>query len=460
MNSILNIERAKLLFISILISVLTYSSNDISGDYKDDIIDKPTIKTDNVRTYFRKRIVNSNFESELVPFLGNSKLEANKVCGAKEKIWSAWKDVNNEIEKLPVISTEVSAGSQLHHWELIDEDPMPFYFFVKKGKTDTQRKPLFINLHGSGPKAREFNAALSLSKSYVDGPSIYFVPQIPNEKRYRWWYQPMQNAWERLFRLAMISEQIDPDKIYMLGISEGGYGSQRLGAYYADYLAGAGPMAGGEPLKNAPPLNYRNIVFSFHTGEYDNGFGRNKLTALAQSTFDSLATKYPGDFIHNIVLQKERGHAIDYTLTTPWLVQYSRRISPKHISWIHFPMHGRYRKGFYNVAIDKFPKIKEEDEFNRIFFDVQYSKSENTIVIDAVLISDDMSKTKGIGEGEISIYLDDSYIDYQQTVKVIYNGTVVLNEVLTLSEENLIESCALFGDPKRLYPAKLSVVLK
>ena len=91
----------------------------------------------------------------------------------------------------------------------------------------------------------------------------------------------------------MINDEIDPNRIYILGISEGDYGSQRLGAYYADYLAGAGPMACGELLKNAPPLNYRNIALSFHTGVYDTGFGRNKLTALASATFDSLAIKYP-----------------------------------------------------------------------------------------------------------------------------------------------------------------------
>ncbi len=58
-----------------------------------------------------------------------------------------------------------------------------------------------------------------------------------------------QFAWEKLLRLAFVSGNINPDKVYFFGISEGGYGSQRLASYYADYLAGAGPMAGGEPLK-------------------------------------------------------------------------------------------------------------------------------------------------------------------------------------------------------------------
>ena len=416
-------------------------------------------KEESVRSYLKERVLNSNKENVLVPFDGSAELKLSDVDGAKEKIWTLWKEVNNEIEKLPALSSIDGVDSELHQWDLIDEDPLPFYFFKKEGNQGSQKKPLILNLHGSGPKAQEFNAALSLSKRYEDSPSVYFVPQIPSMQRYRWWYQPVQNAWEKLFRLAMINEEIDPNKIFIIGISEGGYGSQRLGAYYADYLAGVGPMAGGEPLKNAPPLNYRNVAFSFHTGEHDGMFGRNELTTLAKTTFESLATENPGDFAHNIVIQKDRGHAIDYTLTTPWLMRYTRRVSPNHISWVHFPMHERYRKGFYNVAIDDFPQIKEQDEFNRMFFDIKYNKQENTITVDASLMSDDMSQTKELSEGKISLFLDDSYVDYSKNVKVIYNGNTVHDAKLTLREENLIESCGLFGDPNRLYPAKVSITL-
>ena len=122
-------------------------------------------------------------------------------------------------------------------------------------------------------------------------------------------------------------------------------------------------------------------------------------------------------------------------------------------------MQGKYRKGFYNVAIDKLPGMKEENEFNRIVFDIQYNKQRNTILIDASLMSDDMSRTKDMSKGQISLFLDDSYIDYSKPVKVIYNGKVVHNEKLRLKEENLIESCGMFGDPNRLYPTKLSIEL-
>ena len=66
-----------------------------------------------------------------------------------------------------------------------------------------------------------------------------------------------------MLRLAFASGDIDPDRIYITGISEGAYGTQRLASFFADYLAGGGAMAGGEPLKNAPAENLANTPFFF-----------------------------------------------------------------------------------------------------------------------------------------------------------------------------------------------------
>lgn len=411
-------------------------------------------------TYLRERIKNSNVEEVLVPFSDSSKsLKLKRVDDAKNAVWNIWKEVNDEFEKLPTASSASEEEPALHSWELIDEDPMPFYYIKKEGDINLKHKPLFLNIHGSGPKVMEFPTTLKLSKSYNDAPSIYFIPQIPSERRYRWWFQPIQNAWEKLFRLAMLNDEIDVNRIHIIGISEGGYGSQRLGAYYADYLAGVGPMAGGEPLKNAPPLNYRHVAFSFHTGEHDRMFGRNELTTLAGTVLDSLATVYPGEFIHNVVIQKDKGHAVDYSLTTPWLIDFKRNATPMNISWVHFPMHNRYRKGFYNVAIEESPNIKEEYDYNRVLFDINYNKDNNVVTVDASLMHDEMNAVKEIEDGRIALFLDDRYVNLKKKVKVIYNGKVVFNDKLKLKESNLVESCGLFGDPERLFPAKVIINL-
>lgn len=110
--------------------------------------------------------------------------------------------------------------------------------------------PLFIYLHGSGPKQQEWQTGLALAQSFKDAPSAYFIPQIPNEGQwYRWWQKSKQYAWRALLRNALLSDSINSNQLYVFGISEGGYGSQRLASYYADYWAAAGPMVEENHLK-------------------------------------------------------------------------------------------------------------------------------------------------------------------------------------------------------------------
>ena len=205
---------------------------------------------------------------------------------------------------------------------------------------------MFLYLHGSGDKNNEWSNGINFGNRFDDGPSVYFIPQIPNTgDYYRWWQKAKQWAWEKLLRQLYLAGDIDPNRIYFFGISEGGYGSQRLASYYGDYLAGAGPMAGGEPLKNAPVENCRNLAFNFRIGADDTGFFRNELTQATKGVFEAAQKKYPDGFVHHIELIPGEGHQIDYTKTTPWLAQYTRNPQPKHVIWENFEMDGIHRGG-------------------------------------------------------------------------------------------------------------------
>lgn len=412
-----------------------------------------------LQTYFKERIKAVDEETHLVPSAKGGRLSIGNLQKTRNQIWAIWKETYLAHDSIPICTDVLpsTASYPVQYWELKRESPMPF-FFLRKGESSAGVKnALFLNLHGSGPKEMEFKNTLAWTLRYQDAPSIYFIPQIPNVQRYRWWLQPVQYSWERLFRLAMLSEAIDPNKIYVMGISEGGYGSQRLGAFYADYLAGAGPMAGGEPLRNAPPLNYRNIAFSLETGENDDGFGRNKLTTEAKKAFDTLANTYPGSFVHKIVLQSGKGHGIDYTPTTPWLIQYTRQPHPKHMSFVLFPMDGRYRKGFYNVALNKPLPVHEGDEFDRVLFDIQYVG--NDVYVTAKLMNREMSETKDATGMSFALFLDENYVDLNKKINVFVNGERFYSAKSALKTACLAESCAMFADPERLYPTKVDIDL-
>jgi hypothetical protein len=231
------------------------------------------------------------------------------------------------------LALDTLSSASTGYWKLPDSlEPnavMPYYWGMKGTDEIGNELPLFLYLHGSGPKEREWSTGLNICRNFDDAPSVYFIPQIPNEgEYYRWWQKAKQFAWEKLLRQSLLLGKIDPNRVYVFGISEGGYGSQRLASFYADYWAAAGPMAGGEPLKNAPAENCSNFAFSLRTGDKDTGFYRNTLTGYVREAFDSLAHQHPGYFTHKIELIPGMGHSIDYRPTTPWLKQYVRNPYP------------------------------------------------------------------------------------------------------------------------------------
>ena len=239
-------------------------------------------------------------------------------------VWNCWRDAveSYDEEKLiaPFAKEEPRDTGFWHLPEALEPDAvMPFYF-IKKGEQPEAGYPLFLYMHGSGDKQREWETGLRLCHSYADAPSLHFIPQIPNGygELYRWAIQSKQWAWEKLLRLAFLEDYVDANRIYFYGISEGGYGSQRLASFYADYLAGAGPMAGGEPLKNAPMENLANIAISLRTGEMDYGFARNVMTENAAKTIAGLAEEHPGLYNNYIEIVPGMGHGINYEKTTPW----------------------------------------------------------------------------------------------------------------------------------------------
>ncbi len=401
-------------------------------------------------------------------------LTAQQLDQAEQEVWNIWKEANSsDIRKYLPNQTTLQISSKPSKWVLPDEFDggnrypavLPFYWGYKGAKPN-EGFPLFVYMHGSGAKDQEWATGLQLASSFQDGPSLYFIPQIPNEGRlYRWWQSSKQFAWERLFRLSLASGEVDPHRIYIFGISEGAYGSQRLASYYADYLAGAGPMAGGEPLPNAPVENCEHIAFSLRTGANDLDFYRKQFTQKAKEAFDKLEQMHPGKFKHKIEVIPGRGHGIDYYPTTPWLRQYARTAQPKTVHWEDYPVDNQYRKGFYNLEPLKRPTNQKErcyyeEEIKGQTIDLriripEYHTTEATEMW-SLPLSFTRSYTEATG-GKIRLYLSRQLVNLDQEVTVRLNGKEVYRGVLQPNYSALASSCALFGDPLRLFSAMLEL---
>ncbi len=61
--------------------------------------------------------------------------------------------------------------------------------------------------------------------------------------------------------------------------------------------------------------------------------------------------------------------------------------------------------------------------------------------------------------GLVTVFLNSRLVDLGKPVRLTVNGKEVYNAVPELSLDNLVESCAEFFDPRRLFPAKITVNL-
>lgn len=71
-----------------------------------------------------------------------------------------------------------------------------------------------------------------------------------------------------------------------------------------------------------------------------------------------------------------------------------------------------------------------------MFFDKEYSKAD---------------------KGKIRIYLNENEYDLSQPIRIVLNGNEIFNGMVEPTLDTMVESCALFYDPERLFPAAVDV---
>lgn len=432
-----------------------------------------------VLSYFSE-VLNGTAES----FGSSEQLTSEEIKEASEYVWDMWAASVQRApgEKLPTLTSHY----RFEHWEdikdadalwAVPEGKMKI-FYGSKGERPTEGYPLFLYLHGSGSDAdAEWAAGLYNTQKYEDGPSAYFIPKSPQGGTGTRWYQPSKQAkWEQMLRQALVSNKIDPTKIYFIGISEGAYGSQRLASFYADYLAGAGPVAGGEFLSDCPPENLANIAFTLQTGSLDVNYGRNLLTQKVKDQLDALENAHPGYYTHWVALQEGKGHGCNSTYTTPWLVTHSRNATPKYVYWENYGMGDingeprRYRDSFYNLCILE-PSDDRSDRMSRTAYEMTITGNEVNISVNNVKLTSTEPATPVTGTinigvdkkmtpattGKLRVFLCDRLVDMSQPVTIKVNGNVKFNGKPEATTGNIIESIRTFYDPLRIFPASVDV---
>jgi predicted peptidase len=181
-----------------------------------------------------------------------------------------------------------------------------YLLFVPKDYSASGKKwPLMLFLHGAGESSNDdlskvkVHGPPKIVESKPDFPFVVVSPQSPPPRMIGRAFDP-----EQLIQLVDHVEKqlnIDPERVYVTGLSMGGYGTWRLAARYPERFAAAVPICGGgEPEKLAKGLS-KVPIWAFH-GAKDNVVppkeSEEMVDAVKRAGGDAKLTIYP-DANHN-----------------------------------------------------------------------------------------------------------------------------------------------------------------
>lgn len=168
------------------------------------------------------------------------------------------------------------------------------------GKDEGKKYPVILFLHGAGERGTD------VSKVKVHGPPkllaaagtdlavkdfIVISPQCPAEQ----WWEPHELI-ALLDDVLQKHPQHDPDRVYLTGLSMGGYGTWDLASRYPSRFAAIAPICGGGDARRAARALRNMPTWVFH-GEKDRVVpieqSEQMVEALKKAGNDVKFTRYP-----------------------------------------------------------------------------------------------------------------------------------------------------------------------
>ncbi len=177
-----------------------------------------------------------------------------------------------------------------------------YRFYAPKNMESGKKYPLMLALHGSGESGSDNTNQLkyAMTNMWADSniqskyPGFVIAPQcaVLNGSPVGW----KTGLLKGLIDSTLKAFPIDTNRIYVSGLSMGGYGTWALLAAYPNFFAAAVPVCGGGDSSKAKLFKHVPI-WAFH-GQADNTVPiiqtRMMITALKAAGGDPLFKEYPG----------------------------------------------------------------------------------------------------------------------------------------------------------------------
>jgi len=304
------------------------------------------------------------------------------------------------------------------------------------GDQPSNGRSLYLSMHGGGGTAPKVNDSQweNQKRLYSLTEGVYVAPRAPTDTWNMWHQAHVDECFARLIENMIVFEDVDPDRVYLLGYSAGGDGVYQLAPRMADRWAAAAMMA-GHP-NNASPLGLRNIGFTIHVGQNDNGYHRNKIAAKWSEKLANLHSTDPDGYEHHVRIHQGKGHWMDRqdAVALDWMATFTRNLRPQKIVWKQDSV---YHHRFYWLAVDP-----------------------SQVLADSLIVATHHGQSFDIETKDVkklTLRMDDSMIDFEQPITVTAGEKVLYEGKVTRTLDTLVKTLTERGDPKAVFSAEVKV---
>ena len=310
---------------------------------------------------------------------------------------------------------------------------------------------LIVCLHGAGFSG---DAYLERWQARLGEDYILACPTYPAGA---WFTRRAEEVAIATIRHVTHRYHVDPDRIFLTGMSNGGIGAWLIGMHHAPLFAGLVPMASGLDDVLMPFLaNLRNTPVYIIHGAKDQVMP----VALSRSIARELtALGYPHVYReHQGEHPVAGGHYFpreELPALMTWLDGQRRNPLPAKLTVVReasrFQAFGWVRldvtdpiAAFSDDLVDKRDERITQREYARL---------------EAAIVSSNRIEVKTERIQRYSLFLNDRMIDPAKPVTIVTNGKVSFEGTLTASLETLLRQARLRQDPRQLFPFHVAIAV-
>jgi predicted peptidase len=196
---------------------------------------------------------------------------------------------------------------------------LKYLLYLPEGYDQKESWPLMLFLHGAGERGDDLELVkvhgppklIAAGKHF---PFIVVSPQCPKGK---WWDPFVLSA---LLDDVVQHHKVDQDRIYVTGLSMGGFGTWALAAYNRERFAAIAPICGGGDTIRAKYITHIP-TWTFHgaldksvplsrseemVAAIEKAGGKPKLTVYPEAAHDSWTQTYENEELYAWLLQHQR----------------------------------------------------------------------------------------------------------------------------------------------------------